>query len=386
MKVNSTFKLNINTDLSSKDFKVLTLLYQPLIGMKALSLYNTFYHLSNFNQSNLHQTLFDLLNINQLEFIKEREKLEALGLLESYSNNKDEYVYVIRPPYSAKRFLKDTFLGTYLETEIGTTNINKLINLFEIKNEDISNYNNLTKSFDDLYKIRSRRLLSIDRDLEGQNGYNNNLVRDQIDYNLLIEKLPRSVKNPILFNENFKQQIMQLAFVYQFNIDDIINILIEANKGRKDLVIEEINLKAKIYFEKNNEEIIIEEKQTDDVSLMETLSFKTIVNKFGSKDKLTKANALSTINEFITQNDIQTGVLNVLIIFILKNKEGRLPHVNYLNKVWDSWYKEGVRTTKDAIKHREYIESNWTSKSRVKEVKKPDWLDEYIDELADMEG
>src|SRR5690625_2244128 len=103
MKVNSSFKLNINTDLSDKDFKVLTLLYQPLIGMKALSLYNTFYYLSNFNKTYLHQTIFDLLNINNVEFIKEREKLEALGLLETYEKNQTNYVYVIKTPYSAKR-------------------------------------------------------------------------------------------------------------------------------------------------------------------------------------------------------------------------------------------------------------------------------------------
>lgn len=387
MKVNSSFKLNINTDLSDKDFKVLTLLYQPLIGMKALSLYNTFYYLSNFNKTYLHQTIFDLLNINNVEFIKEREKLEALGLLETYEKNQTNYVYVIKTPYSAKRFLKDTFLGTYLESEIGSENIKKLISLFEVNNENIDDFENITKTFDDLYKIRSRRLLTIEQDIEGRNGSNNNLIRNKIDYNLLIDKLPRSVKHPILFNDNFKQQIMQLAFVYQFNIDDLVNIFIDANKGRDDLSIEEINLKAKMYFEKNNEEIMVLDKQTDDVSLMDSLPFKTVVNKFASKDKLIKADALATINEFITQNDIEVGVLNVLIIFLLKNKDGRLPHVNYLNKVWDSWYKNGVRTTKDAIKHREYIESNWTSGTKqARQIKKPDWLDEYINELEEMEG
>lgn len=387
MKVNSSFKLNINTDLSDKDFKVLTLLYQPLIGMKALSLYNTFYYLSNFNKTYLHQTIFDLLNINNVEFIKEREKLEALGLLETYEKNQTNYVYVIKTPYSAKRFLKDTFLGTYLESEIGSENIKKLISLFEVNNENIDDFENITKTFDDLYKIRSRRLLTIEQDIEGRNGSNNNLIRNKIDYNLLIDKLPRSVKHPILFNDNFKQQIMQLAFVYQFNIDDLVNIFIDANKGRDDLSIEEINLKAKMYFEKNNEEIMVLDKQTDDVSLMDSLPFKTVVNKFASKDKLIKADALATINEFITQNDIEVGVLNVLIIFLLKNKDGRLPHVNYLNKVWDSWYKNGVRTTKDAIKHREYIESNWTSGTKqTRQIKKPDWLDEYINELEEMEG
>lgn len=388
MKVNSKFKLNINTDLSPKDFKVLTFLYQPLIGMKSLSLYHTFYQLSKFNNISDHQMLFDLLNITQKEFIINREKLEALGLLETYEKDKELFVYVIKPPYSARKFLVDTFLGTYLESEIGTKNLNALVEMFSVNNENIETYNNITKSFDDLYQIRSKKLLTIDKELEGRNGANNNLIRNSIDYNLFVEKLPRSLKSPILFNDNFKQKIMQLAFVYQFEIEDLINIFIEANKGRENIKVEEINLKAKMYFEKNNKSLLVEEKKENDVSKMNDLSFKTIVNKFVVNDKMEKADALNTINEFLTQNDIENGVLNVLLIFVLKNKEGILPHVNYLNKVWDAWYKDGVRTTKDAIRHREYIESSFNNKFKTNKetVKKPDWLDEYINELEEMEG
>lgn len=390
MKVNSKFKLNMITTLSSVDFKVLTFLYQPLIGMKGLSLYNTLYMLSDNNVYEKHQMLFDLLNITQTEFIEIRNKLEAIGLMDVYEKDLDRFIYVLKPPYSAKRFLTDTFLGTYLESEIGSSNLDNLIKIFEVKKEDTTSYNNITKFFDDIYEVRSKKLLSINKELETRNG-SRSLIRNSINYDLFVESLPRALKQPILLNDNFKEKVLQLAFVYQFTIEDLVKIFVESSKGKKTISIDELNLQAKIYFEANDNSLRVEEKVSDDVEILSKQSYRTIINMFGSKDLMVKANALSTINEFITQNDIDQGVLNILLIFILKNKEGVLPHVNYLNKIWSDWYKHGVRTASDAVRHREFVENQWQNKqtknyNKPKKVNKPDWLDEYLDELGEMEG
>ena len=390
MKVNSKFKLNMITTLSSVDFKVLTFLYQPLIGMKGLSLYNTLYMLSDNNVYEKHQMLFDLLNITQTEFIEIRNKLEAIGLMDVYEKDLDRFIYVLKPPYSAKRFLTDTFLGTYLESEIGSSNLDNLIKIFEVKKEDTTSYNNITKFFDDIYEVRSKKLLSINKELETRNG-SRSLIRNSINYDLFVESLPRALKQPILLNDNFKEKVLQLAFVYQFTIEDLVKIFVESSKGKKTISIDELNLQAKIYFEANDNSLRVEEKVSDDVEILSKQSYRTIINMFGSKDLMVKANALSTINEFITQNDIDQGVLNILLIFILKNKEGVLPHVIYLNKIWSDWYKHGVRTASDAVRHREFVENQWQNKqtknyNKPKKVNKPDWLDEYLDELGEMEG
>src|SRR5690554_6336508 len=161
MKVNSKFLLHINTTLSSADYKVLTLLYQPLIGINSYAIYSTFYHLVKIKDKFNHQFLFDLLNITQEEFLSSLAKLEALGLVETYEKNESEYVYVIKPPYSAKKFLSETFLGTYLESEIGTKNLNELIAMFKLEKPKLNDYKNITKTFDDVYKVSTRKLLTI---------------------------------------------------------------------------------------------------------------------------------------------------------------------------------------------------------------------------------
>ncbi|HKL94993.1 MAG TPA: DnaD domain protein [Haploplasma sp.] len=392
MKVNSKFNLFMQTDLSASDFKVLALLYQPLLGLNAYSIYNIFYQFNKLNQQTPHHFLLDLLNIKQDDFINAREKLEALGLLETYLKTEDEYLYILKAPFTAKQFLLDTFLGTYLESEIGERNFNTLIEVFKVNKPVVTHLDNITKDFDQLFQFHATSLLNIDAEFEGRNGVNSNLIKNSINYEDFVEKLPRALKGVNLLNENFKQKIIQLAFVYQFDVNQMVDVYTNAHKGRKNITIEQISLQAKRYYETNNKDLVVTNKVLNEQDALSNVPFTSIVDKFVVDDSFQKAMALDTIHDFINQNDIEVGVLNVLLIFILKNKNGILPHVNYLNKVWQSWAKNGVQSVGDALSYRDTIEKNWSNRQSSnnsyakKEVKKPDWLDEYMKEISEMEG
>jgi len=350
MKVGSKFKLNIKTELSSADFKVLAFLYQPLIGKSAHSVYCTFYHLSKSKLQLTHQTFFDMINTTELKFKIMREKLEAIGLLETYENDKSDTIYVLKPPYSAKKFLTETFLGAYLESEIGSKNLKSLAELFKVESDMDGNFVNVTKSFDDLYHFKSKELLSINFDLEERNGNNTKMIKNGINYYEFVEKLPRALKSPQLFNENFKQKLIQLAYVYQFSISDLIKVYEKASVGKSDPSFENISFQAKNYYESLNKEIMVSRNELSEEEVLNNVPFIQIIEKYSGEDVYLRASALDTVNDFINQNEIMQGTLNVLLIFILKNKNGVLPHVNYLNKVWRSWAKKGVKTASDAIK------------------------------------
>lgn len=388
MKVGSKFKLNIKTELSSADFKVLAFLYQPLISMSAYSLYNTFYHLAKSKTELSHQVLFDLLNVKEVDFLKSREKLEAIGLLETYENNENEYLYILKPPYSAKKFLTETFLGAYLESEIGKKSLQLLAELFKVESDLSKEFINVTKSFDDLYHFKSKELLAINFDLEERNGNNTKMIKNGINYYEFVEKLPRALKSPQLFNENFKQKVIQLAYVYQFSIDDLIKVFEKATIGKSEPTFENISFQAKSYFESLNKEITVRKNVVTEEEVLNNLPFMQIIEKYGSDDIYQRANSLDTVNDFINQNEITQGTLNVLLIFILKNKNGVLPHVNYLSKVWRSWSKQGVKTASDALKLQEDLEKTYRSSNyRVKrQEKENDWVDDYLKELEELEG
>lgn len=392
MKTQSQFRAFIAANLSTAEFRALTLLYQPLIGSSSFTLYQTLYQLAKANKEYvLHQTLFDILNIKRNAFVKDREKLEAVGLLETYESD-DEYIYYLKKPFVAKTFLLDTILGTFLESEIGEENLAFLAEIFKVDKPVLNHFKNISKSFDDLYEFKNLKLLKVDYELEGNNGNNNKLIRKTIDYETFVEQIPRAYKGTNLLNDKFREQVIQLSYVYNFNVDQMLEVYKNAHKGRNSVTINQLNLQAKTLYDKENMQIIVSEKEDDETKYLQNVSPEAIVKKFVKPNF--RGAALSTINEFILRNDIDQGIVNVLVMFISKNKDGILPNVNYLDKVWGSWVTNGVQTVEDAINHRNNIEKKWQankgyqsrSKNNKVEVDRPEWLDEYLDEISKMEG
>src|SRR4051812_14729950 len=76
--------------LQDLDRKILTLLYQPLIGSKCYSLFMTLW--GELEQNRLwgdettHHSLMTIMQSNLRDIYRERLKLEGLGLLKTYVN------------------------------------------------------------------------------------------------------------------------------------------------------------------------------------------------------------------------------------------------------------------------------------------------------------
>ena len=62
---------------------------------------------------------------------------------------------------------------------------------------------------------------------------------------------------------------------------------------------------------------------------------------------------IGTINEVyqVLENTLPRGVINCMIIKVLRDKGGDLPQVTYFEKVADSWISDSVLSTKDAVKY-----------------------------------
>ena len=215
MKNSSLFQLHNASDLSAQDFKVLALLYQPLMGLDAHALYTTFYQLSNKTGRDTysHNEIFDLINIRQSEFLKVRHKLEALNLLEVY-RKEDHYLYFLKSPLTAKQFLLDTVFGSYLQSEIGEKNLNFVANLFKMEIPPKEGYENVTKAFDALYEFKSTNLLNLDYELQGRKQNGGSHINYKFNYESFVERVPERLKNTQLLTERFKDMVTKIAFVY----------------------------------------------------------------------------------------------------------------------------------------------------------------------------
>ena len=194
MKNSSTFTIQSQTDLSAADFKVLALLYQPLMGLDSHALYTTFYQLVNKTNkiTYTHAELFDLINLKQADFLKMRNKLEALNLLVVYQKE-DHYIYFMKAPLTAKSFLVDTIFGSYLQSEIGEKNVQLLTEIFKIELMPTEGYENITKSFDELYEFKSLNLLSVNHPLQGRTTNGGTHINYKFNYESFVEHLPDQI-------------------------------------------------------------------------------------------------------------------------------------------------------------------------------------------------
>ncbi len=385
MKNSSTFNIHIQSDLSSGDFKSLALLYQPLLGMDAHSLYVTFYQLINQTNRMLytHQELFDLLNIKQSKFLGMRHKLEALNLIQTFQKN-DAFVYMMKAPLSAKQFLTDTVFGSYLQSEIGEKNLNILAEMFKKELPNLEGFDNTTKAFDALYEFKSLNLLKLDYDLQGRQQNGGSHLNYRFDFNRFVELLPDRLKSSQLLNHKLQETLSRIAFVYQYDVNDMIEVYAKASESKQNINYQILNFKAKQYYETKNKILTIKEKEAPESAFLSSLTPQVIIAKYAKVDQ--QGLALSTAVQLLERNQVDPGIINVILMLILKQKQGVLPNLKYLETVLHDWMNKGVQTTEDALAYSQKIETRFEkTQKRKKKKSEPDWMDDYINELAKME-
>ena len=99
------------TIIEELDRKIITMLYQPIIGYTAVTLYFTL--LDDLLKKELmsdeltHHHLMSTMQLKLPNIVIAREKLEAVGLLKTYvkKENVNNFVYVLYSPMSANEML-----------------------------------------------------------------------------------------------------------------------------------------------------------------------------------------------------------------------------------------------------------------------------------------
>jgi replication initiation and membrane attachment protein len=172
--------------------------------------------------------------------------------------------------------------------------------------------------------------------------------------------------------------------VYQFDIPDMVEIYKKASMSKQAVNYQALNFKAKQHFEAKNQVLTIKEKTNSEVDLIEKATPYEIVSKFAKVNQ--QGLALSTAFQLLERNHVEPGIINVILMLVLKHKDGILPHINYMEKVLNDWLNKGIRTTEDAINHASELESTFVQKQvKKKKTGEPDWMDDYMKKIAEME-
>src|SRR6056297_334957 len=106
LSVHDKVRLYTKSYLSAHHEQIVTLLYQPIIGYKATSLYMTLWSFVTIEKSDLtlsHRQLLTFFDYELSEFVQIRQKLEAIDLIHVYYNTKEGYyLYELRQPLTSK--------------------------------------------------------------------------------------------------------------------------------------------------------------------------------------------------------------------------------------------------------------------------------------------
>ncbi len=395
------------TILSDQDRKIITMLYQPIIGHTAVSLYFTL--IDDLLKRELmsdeftHHHLMATMQLKLGDIVIAREKLEAVGLIKTFvkKENVNNYVYVIYSPLPVTDFLNHPILGVVLYNNLGKKEYEKLSNYFKIPKINLRDYEDVTATFNDVFaSVNGSIFIENDNIVAKQISSIN--VKDKVDFNLLISSIPKSMYSEKCFNEDSKSLINSLALTY--NIDDLnMQGMVRNSLNERGLIDknELINNCRNFYQFENAGKLptLIYSKQPEylkspkgDTSnwAKQVYTFENVTphdylrSKYKSGEPTMRE--LQILEDLMIKQKLKPGVVNVLISYILKVNNQKFTR-GYVETVASQWARLNIETVDDAMriaeKEHKKISKMMDKEVRVEKTKKeevlPSWFNKDID-------
>jgi len=400
MKRNDSFVVSAEGICSSIEYQVLSLLYQPIIGQKALALYLTLLNLVDrqhlTSEEYLHSDLESMLNMDVKDIEQERYKLEAIGLLVTFFTS-DSFTYEVKLPLSARSFVNDGIMGEYLISQVTKTRFKKLIKIFKVKQPNQKQKYNISKAFNEVFPNITK---AYKKDYEtslmsGKSQNYRNLNGHDIDWRFIRDSISKDILDVSLLTEAMKNKISQLSYVYDLNEMEIKEIMIQS-MNEHQLNIEDLARNARNYFDQRQAD-----KQENKPAHRKIYQDKTHQNYDNLEeyfDQISPKNLLEELNDGIVLTSdlkiaerlmdevgLNTGVINVLLAYVYKEKGNKLPGYAYFQKVGLSWKRNKINSVKTAlqyIKHIDHMKQQQKQPYKKRQTEKTDvqieWLDKYL--------
>ena len=218
------------TTITESDRKIISMLYQPIIGYTAVSLYYTLLDdldkLQLMSEELTHHHLMATMQLKLDDIVIAREKLEGVGLLKTFfkKGNINSFVYLIYSPITANEFFNHPVLNVVLYNNLGKKEYEKILNYYKIPRINLKDYEEITTSFDEAFSSIPGNILEMPDDIIKRDS-NNIQITKGIDFNLLISSIPQSTINDKCFNKDTKELINALSFTYNLSTLDMQGIV-----------------------------------------------------------------------------------------------------------------------------------------------------------------
>ena len=392
--------------LNDYDKLVLSMLYMPIIGNTAITLYNTFYNelkANNYMSNELtHHHLVTNLGESLENIKKARIKLEGIGLLKTYvmEGNVNSYVYELYSPLTVNEFFNHPIFSTVLKNNVGDVEFKRLKNYFKVPKLNLKDYVDITHPFDLTFKsVNIENFKEDDEVLKKEKGSLN--YSYEFDFDTLISSMPKGLFNPKALTKSIKELITNLSFLYKMSpieMSDVVKIsLNEKGLIEKELLKENVRK----FYEYNNDSkspTLLFKSERVSGYRKENNSLNRLLNVFEttkpydflkSKYKGVRPTSkdMQILEMILVDLQLSPAVCNVLIDFILKTQNNRLVK-SYVEVIAGEWKRADLKTAKEAMEYAENtykkLKQNNTKKTSVKKQETiPEWFGK-VHEKEDM--
>ena len=405
-----TYVVINKTILNDQDRKLLTMLYQPIIGSVAINLYFSLW--SNLDRNEIlsteytHHYLMANMQLNLDEIIEARERLEGIGLLKTFykKGNVNQYIYELYSPISAYEFFNNPILNTAFYSNVGKAEYDKAVAYFSVPKFNLKDYEEITCSFHDIFSSCALTPIENNNNIKKSNRLGLSF-NPTIDLNNILSNIPEELLDVKGLTKETREFLYKISYIYNLD-NEMFTKIIRNSINEKHLIDKKLlreNCRKYYSFENNGKlpSLIFRNqpeylrKPVGDVSkrakliyLFETTSpyeFLTFKNK---NTKPSKAE-LGILEMLLIDFNLNPGVVNVLIDYVLKINNNKLIK-NFIESIASQWKRSNIETVEEAMKiaEKEYKGKN-KSTSKGKKVLEtiPDWFDKDIkeDEVSDEE-
>ncbi len=400
-----TFIVVNRTILSENDRKIISMLYQPIIGSIATSLYYTLW--ADLDKAEIlsseytHHHLMSSLRIKMEHIVIARKKLEAVGLVKTYVKKSDvnSFVYELFSPISASEFFNHPILNIVLYNNIGKKEYENLLKYFKVPRINLSSYEDITSSFDSVFDSAPGTVYdNLNEDLR-VNKTGDIKIDKTFDFDLLISSVPSGVITNKTFSKEVKELINNLSFVYNLDEMEMKSSILSSIK--ENGLIDKVALRKNVknYYKFSNENKLpklvyksqpeylkspvgSESKRAKMIYVFENTSPYNFLRgrSNGAKPSTRDLGILeSLLNDF----KLNPGVVNVLIDYVLKINNKKLTK-NFLEAIASQWKRLNIETVEEAMKA---AEKEYKKMKKLNEMPKgqsigkenlPEWFDQNI--------
>ncbi len=376
LKPVDSYQIQTSGIISSYDRRIVTLLYQPLMGPDCLALYTTLVAEVEDNricsQPKSHMQLLGLLNMGIKDFFDARIKLEGLGLLKSYqkiTGDERQYLYEVLPPLSPAQFFQDGLLNIYLYSQIGAKSYQRLRESFSDKVIELEHYQEVTRSFQDVFApYRPNQEVLIEEtdeqpisgsepapiELDGQD-FDLSLVLDLLSPNMLARK---EVTADVI------KAMRKLHHIYGTTEKEMVRFLYRAarNDGTIDIdqlrkIVRDSHRLANKHYPQLVSKTVTQNEITSDSLSAETSTDPLLAyfEKISPQQRLIDLGEgsaseadLQIIDEVMASQKLPEPVMTVLVDYVLNQLDGKL-YKNYMEKIASQWKRKKIQTAKEAM-------------------------------------